>query len=144
MCSNLIVVRSVSLQNAAQEGFAEHDKVVERFATYRSDEPLDMAVLPRRAWCGRISDPHSTNAAGVRRTECAVAVANHIRMGTHVRVTNLENGKSVVVVVNDHMSVRGKIVMDISRPPCRELQFGPGGEAKVKLEVEAANRATSH
>ena len=65
MCSNLIVVRSVSLQNAAQEGFAEHDKVVERFATYRSDEPLDMVVLPRRAWCGRvISDPHSTNAAG--------------------------------------------------------------------------------
>jgi hypothetical protein len=26
--------------------FAEHDEVVERFATYRSDEPLNVAVLP--------------------------------------------------------------------------------------------------
>ena len=60
-------------------GFAEHDEVVERFATDRSDEPLNVAVLPRRAWCGRvISDPHCTNAAGVRRTERAVAVANQM------------------------------------------------------------------
>ena len=57
--------------------FAEHDEVVERFATYRSDEPLDMAVLPRRAWCRRmIAYLHCTNAAGVSWTERAVAVAN--------------------------------------------------------------------
>jgi hypothetical protein len=37
---------------------AEHDEMVERFATDRSDEPLNVAVLPRRAWCGGvISDP---------------------------------------------------------------------------------------
>ena len=59
--------------------FAEHDEVVERFATDRSDEPLNVAVLPRRARCSRvISDPHCTNAAGVSRTECAVAVANQV------------------------------------------------------------------
>ena len=58
---------------------AEHDEVVERFATDRSDEPLDVAVLPRRAWCGRvISDPHGTNAAGVSWTERAIAVANQV------------------------------------------------------------------
>jgi hypothetical protein len=79
MSPDLIVIRSVSLQDTAQVRFAEHDEVVERFATYRSDEPLNVAVLPRRAWCGRvISDPHCTNAAGVRRTECAVAVANQV------------------------------------------------------------------
>jgi hypothetical protein len=51
---------------------AEHDEMVERFATDRSDEPLNVAVLPPRAWCGGvISDPHCTNAAGVRWTECA-------------------------------------------------------------------------
>jgi hypothetical protein len=58
---------------------AEHDEMVERFATDRSDEPLNVAVLPRRAWCGGvISDPHCTDAAGVRRTEYAVAVANQV------------------------------------------------------------------
>jgi hypothetical protein len=70
---------------------AEHDEMVERFATDRSDEPLNVAVLPRRAWCaGVISDPHCTNAAGVRWTECAVAVANQVMRrfvpGKRVRV----------------------------------------------------------
>src|SRR5580700_5948348 len=79
MGPDLIVVRSVSLQDNAQVRFAEHDEVVERFATYRSDEPLDMAVLPRRARCGRvISDLHCTNAASVSWTERAVAVANQV------------------------------------------------------------------
>jgi hypothetical protein len=77
MSPDLIVVRSVSLQDTAQVHLAEQDEVVERFATYRSDEPFDVAVLPRRARCGRvISDSHGMNAAGVNRTERAIAVAN--------------------------------------------------------------------
>ena len=89
-------------------------------------------LIGHRTTSGQRYDPNTLTAAH-----------GTIPMGTHVRVTNLENGKSVVVVVNDHMSVRGEIIMDISQRACRELQFGPSGEAKVKLEVEAANRATS-
>jgi len=56
-----------------------HDEVVERFAAYRSDEPLNAALLPGRARCCEvISDPHCTNASEVRWTECAVAVANQM------------------------------------------------------------------
>ena len=69
--------RSVSLEDTAQVRLAEHDKVVERFATNRSDEPFDVAVLPRRARCRKvISDSHGTNAAGICWTERAIAVAN--------------------------------------------------------------------
>lgn len=79
MGPDLIVVRSVSLQDGAQVRFAKHDDVVERFATYRSDEPLDMAIPPRGARCSRmIADLHCTNAADVNRTEGAVAVANQM------------------------------------------------------------------
>jgi len=50
--------------------FAEHDEVVESFATYRSDEPLNVAVMPRRAWRrGVIADshpPHSGNDREIR------------------------------------------------------------------------------
>jgi len=77
--SGLIVIGSVSLKHTTQVRFAEHDEVIERFTTYRSDEPFNMAVLPRRARRGRvISDPHCTNAAGMRWTECTVAVANQV------------------------------------------------------------------
>ena len=59
-----------------------------------------------------------------------------IPVGTRVKVTNLENGKSVIVVINDEMSAHGKIIMDVSQRACDELAFGPGGKAKVKVEVE--------
>src|SRR5713226_738120 len=79
MSPDLIVIRSVSLQNTVQVRFAEHDEVVESFATYRSDEPLNVAVLPRRAWRrGVIADSHCPNAAGVCWAEGAVAVANRV------------------------------------------------------------------
>ncbi len=79
MRPDLVVIRSVCLQNSAQMRFAEHDEMVERFATYRSDQPFNVAVLPRRARCGRvISDLHRTNAASVGWTEGSVAVANQV------------------------------------------------------------------
>jgi rare lipoprotein A len=51
-----------------------------------------------------------------------------IPVGTHVKVTNIENGKSVVVVINDHLSAHagGEIIIDISRRACKELGFGRG------------------
>jgi hypothetical protein len=44
-----IVVGGVILQNAPQLRFVEHDQVIEAFAPDRSDEALDVTVLPRRA-----------------------------------------------------------------------------------------------
>jgi rare lipoprotein A len=79
---------------------------------------------------------HRTTSGQRYDPNALTAAHGTIPAGTHVKVTNLQNGKSVVVVVNDHMSAHGKIIMDISQRACKELQFGPGGEAKVKLEIE--------
>jgi hypothetical protein len=65
-------------------------------------------------------------------------------MRPHVKVTNVETGKSGVVVINDHLSAHagGGIIIDISQRACKELGFGRGGEAKIKLEVQS--RAAQH
>jgi len=79
MRADLIVIGSVILQNATQLRFVEHDQVIESFATDRSNEPLDVGVLPRRAWRRRmIADPHCPNAAGVGWTEGPIAVTNQV------------------------------------------------------------------
>jgi len=59
-------------------------------------------------------------------------------------VTNLENDKSVVVVINDKMSSHGKIIMDVSQTGLRRVGVWAGGKAKAKLEVEPSNTAESH
>src|SRR5215469_1694341 len=87
---------------------------------------------------------HKTSSG--QRYDPNALTASHatIPAGSHVKVTNLENGKSVVVLVNDHMSGRHrKIIMDVSQEACKELDFGKGGEAKVKLEVEPPGGETT-
>jgi rare lipoprotein A len=56
--------------------------------------------------------------------------------GTKVRVTNLENGKSVVVTVNDRMKPGNPVVIDVTRRAAQDLGFTKAGKAKVKVEEE--------
>ena len=56
--------------------------------------------------------------------------------GTKVRVTNIENGKSVVVTVNDRMKPGNPVVIDVTRRAAQDLGFIKAGKAKVKLDVE--------
>ena len=48
MCPRPIVVVDVLPHNHAKMPFAEHDDVVEAFASNRADQPLGIRVLPRR------------------------------------------------------------------------------------------------
>src|SRR5262249_12480918 len=58
------------------------------------------------------------------------AAHKKLPFGTKVKVTNVENGKSVVVTVND------PAVMDVTRRAAEELDFAKSGKAKVKVEVQ--------
>jgi peptidoglycan lytic transglycosylase len=108
-------------------------------------EPSNEGRLTGEAACySRRLIGHRTTSGQRYDPKALTAAHGTIPQSTRVKVTNLENGKSVVVVINDHMSSRGKIIMDISQRACDELAFGPGGEAKVKLEVEPSNSAESH
>jgi|SRR6516162_4656063 rare lipoprotein A len=82
---------------------------------------------------------HKTSSGQKYNPNALTAAHATIPVGTHVKVTNVENGKSVVVVINDHLSAHagGGIIIDISHHACKELGFGRGGESKVKLEVQS-------
>ena len=56
--------------------------------------------------------------------------------GTKVKVTNVDNGKSVVVTVNDRMGASNPAVIDVTRRAAEELDFVKTGKAKVKVEVQ--------
>ena len=55
--------------------------------------------------------------------------------GSKVLVTNVRNGKSVVVRINDRGPyVRGRII-DLSKAAAKKIGLGSSGTARVKLEV---------
>ena len=55
--------------------------------------------------------------------------------GTKVRVTNLENNKSVIVRVNDRGPFKLERIMDLSLGAAQALDMTKSGTAKVRLEV---------
>lgn len=56
-------------------------------------------------------------------------------IGTHVRVTNLRNGRSVVVRVNDRGPIVAGRIIDVSYSSARVLQFKSQGLQRVRLDV---------
>jgi len=77
---------------------------------------------------------------GERYNKNALTAATHSRysMGSMLRVTNLSNGRSVTVRVNDRMSPRSKATIDLSRKAAEEIGMIKSGHAKVKIELVQA------
>ena len=76
-----------------------------------------------------------TTASGDTYDERKLTAAHPtLALGTRVRVTNLENEKSVVVVVNDRGPyVTGRII-DLSRRAARLLGFVDDGTTRVRVQ----------
>lgn len=63
------------------------------------------------------------------------AASNKVPLGTWVRVTNLKNGKEVVVKINDRMHKKMKRVIDLSYSSAKKLGFVKSGITKIKMRV---------
>jgi rare lipoprotein A len=63
------------------------------------------------------------------------AAHNALPFGTRVKVTNLLNGRSVVVRVNDRMHARNRILIDVSKSATAALGFVRAGKTSVLLEI---------
>ncbi|HUJ96583.1 MAG TPA: septal ring lytic transglycosylase RlpA family protein [Terriglobales bacterium] len=56
-------------------------------------------------------------------------------LGTQVRVTNLHNGRSVVVRINDRGPIVPGRIIDVSYSTARQLRFKSRGLQRVRLDV---------
>jgi rare lipoprotein A len=92
--------------------------------------------------CGKASwyELTSKTASGERADPNALAAAHRsLPFGTRVRVSNLSNGKEVVVRINDRGPfVRGRVI-DVTRAAADKLGFRRQGVARVKVAVVDAN-----
>ena len=63
------------------------------------------------------------------------AACNVLPLGTWIRVTNLRNGRTVLVKINDRLHVRMKRVVDLSRTAAEKLNYIQSGLTRVRVEV---------
>ncbi|EWY42700.1 hypothetical protein N825_02240 [Skermanella stibiiresistens SB22] len=78
-------------------------------------------------------------ASGTRFDQNKLTAAHRsLPLDTVVKVTNLDNGKTVKVRVNDRGPYSGKRVIDLSKAAANKLDMTSDGTARVRIEVAEA------
>ncbi len=88
------------------------------------DVPAD-SLAARRAWNTEFTAAH-----------------NRWPIGDYVRVTSLENGKTVIARVTDRGIPKGRALIDLSRPAAEALDMVSAGEMRVRVERLAVSAST--
>jgi len=80
---------------------------------------------------------NKTASGEIYDKDALTAAHRTFAFGTRVKVTNLETGKSVDVVINDRGPRAKTRIIDVSSAAARELGMIEAGHIKVRLEAEA-------
>jgi rare lipoprotein A len=95
------------------------------------------------SWYGREFD-HRLTASGEHFNMNGMTAAHRtLPLNTVVRVTNLENGKSVLVRINDRGPYTNGRIIDLSAGAARKLGMIDDGTTRVRLEVFDADQDAS-
>ncbi len=87
-------------------------------------------------------DGHMTANGEAFNPNALSAAHKHLPLPTNVKVTNLQNGRSVIVRVNDrgpfpsdHNPASGRRIIDVSYAAAKQLGFHSKGTSRVKVET---------
>lgn len=107
---------------------------------------VSMTALPQDAHAGPAVGAASyygkrfqgrRTASGERFNMNAMTAAHRtLPFGTNVKVTNRENGRTVVVRINDRGPFAGKRIIDLSRAAASKLGMIREGVVRVAIEVQ--------
>ncbi|TVP57738.1 MAG: septal ring lytic transglycosylase RlpA family protein [Halomonadaceae bacterium] len=104
-------------------------------------EVMDSAVGYREegiaSWYGAKFHGHKTSNGEIYDMYTLTAAHKSLPLPTYARVTNLDNGKSTIVRVNDRGPFHGDRMIDLSYAAAKMLGFQGQGTARVEVEALA-------
>ena len=119
----------VSCASLGNSSTTKHDEVVPGYAVKHVEHG-------KASWYNIRTNRGTKTASGERLDERAATAAHKtLPMGTKVRVTNLKNGNSEVVRINDRGPfIKGRVI-DVTIGTAERLGFVRSGVVPVKVEV---------
>jgi rare lipoprotein A len=97
--------------------------------------PVPPTMVGQASWYGRFHHGKRTASGEIFDMHALTAAHRTLPLGTRVRVTNLSNGKSVVVRVNDRGPRRAGRIIDVSRGAAAALDAVADGVFPVEVVV---------
>ena len=96
--------------------------------------PTARAIIGHASWYGSQFANRPTASGSLFDPEKLTAAHRKLPLGTKVVVTNLHNGRSVLVTINDRGPYWGNRVIDLSYRAARVLGMVHRGVARVRID----------
>ena len=113
-----------------------HDFTVKRIAPkLEAKAPAKPYQVGKASWYGGLFDGKVTASGETYDMSKLTAAHPELPLGSFVRVTNLNNLRSVIVRINDRGPVTPGRVIDLSYKAAEALQFNRKGIQRVRIDL---------
>lgn len=89
----------------------------------------------RASWYGPGFHGRKTASGQIFNQNALTAAHRYLPFGTKVKVTNLRNGRSVIVTINDRGPYSGGRIVDLSAAAAQKIGMKSSGVAPVKMQI---------
>jgi rare lipoprotein A len=97
--------------------------------------PRSDVQVGRASWYGRAHQGKATASGEPYDRNAMTAAHRSLPLGTRIRVTNVDNGRSVVLRVNDRGPFIDGRILDVSQAAARALGAASAGLFTARIEV---------
>jgi rare lipoprotein A len=136
--AGLAIVLSVVSLGATQRPISSESRDIQNTVRPGSRDSLKRSKayqIGTASWYGDYFQDKPTASGEPYNMYDLTAAHPTLPLGTWVRVTNLRNGRAVVVRINDRGPVVPGRIIDVSYSTARALQFKNQGLQRVRLDV---------
>lgn len=135
LCSPALAASPASTQMPKVVFDGAHDSMNWDPASVNRVETLQAKVASLASWYGPGFHGRRTASGQIYDQNALTAAHKTLPFGTRVKVTNLNNGKSVTIVVNDDgPHVPGRVI-DLSKGAAQRIGMLSAGVVPVRLQV---------
>ena len=120
---------------------AEEPSVIEKLNTVASNTVRKFSQTGTASWYGRQFHGRKTASGETFDMNAMTAAHRSLPLNCYIRVTNRNNGKSVVVKVNDRGPFHGNRVVDLSYGAAKKLGITNAGVGNVSIERVAGTNS---
>jgi rare lipoprotein A len=146
-----LIAHGLALACIASLGAAQGPNISEAKPAPVSSKQIEPAVRKQASkpyqvgtasWYGEFFEGKTTASGEPYEMYDMTAASLTIPLGTYVKVTNLHNGRSVVVKVNDRGPVVPGRIIDLSYSAAAALDFTHRGLSRVRLDLVSSRSET--
>lgn len=112
----------------------DEPSVIEKLNTVASNTVRKFSQTGTASWYGRQFHGRKTASGETFDMNGMTAAHRSLPLNCYIRVTNKNNGKSVIVKVNDRGPFHGNRVLDLSYGAAKQIGITNAGTAKVSIE----------